>query len=451
MSLKLVDNVKNKAVTGRLKASNNDMHILPPSELMLNQLELGATSTIVVMICRMWDVNSSDGRYLSTDFIVSDNEGLYGSWILELTHGLLIITKVHKNYEVSVTRKQNKQPVMNKEKWGQQIMVTLWGALGHKLIEKRTCHIGLYPIVITVISVKLYNNPFVKDVELDDSNGLELTKEVLPSDNTLPKPRTLENLLMWARNRKYDSATFQYDMKIDKIRTKNGWNFPSRGGEKCKKGNIGHRGAILVVVVLFDETTTSLLKCYASAMVASQAQVRVFTPSNLSDSYTDSQLQDEDENTGLPATLDNIVGTSQTLELKSHTYYEHQNYESFTCWRIVTDDVVEGGSNSNMVAAKAESKAPEVESLNKNPLLSTLYKPTEKKKHRREKLEDFDAKESFVADSQLKGDAVGCSSNTKKKEGLVNTNNLYCISYHFYQLAETPPGVELVINCKISP
>ncbi|GKE61704.1 ATP-dependent DNA helicase PIF1-like protein, partial [Tanacetum coccineum] len=73
-----------------------------------------------------------------------------------------------------------------------------------------------------------------------------------------------------------------------------------------------------VVVVLFDETARSLLKCSASAM-------------------------DEDEHSGFPAALANIVGTSQTLELKSHTYYEHQNYESFTCWRIVTDDVVEGG------------------------------------------------------------------------------------------------------------
>nr|GFB91349.1 hypothetical protein [Tanacetum cinerariifolium] len=44
-------------------------------ELMLNQLELGVTGTIVVMICKMWDVNSSTGRYLGTDFIVSDKEG----------------------------------------------------------------------------------------------------------------------------------------------------------------------------------------------------------------------------------------------------------------------------------------------------------------------------------------------------------------------------------------
>ncbi|GJW79942.1 zf-CCHC domain-containing protein, partial [Tanacetum coccineum] len=43
--------------------------------LMLDQLELGVTGTIVIMICRMWDVNSATGRYLSTDFIVSDEKG----------------------------------------------------------------------------------------------------------------------------------------------------------------------------------------------------------------------------------------------------------------------------------------------------------------------------------------------------------------------------------------
>ncbi|GKF67680.1 hypothetical protein Tco_0197359, partial [Tanacetum coccineum] len=73
------------------------------------------------------------------------------------------------------------------------------------------------------------------------------------------------------------------------------------------------------------------------------------------------------------------------------------------------------GSNSDMVAAKADSKAPKLKRLNKIPLLSTPSKPTEEKKHRREKLEDSDAEESFVADSQPKGDDVGCSSYTRKK------------------------------------
>ncbi|GKC72346.1 nucleic acid-binding, OB-fold protein, partial [Tanacetum coccineum] len=155
---------------------------------------------------------------------------------------------------------------------------------------------------IPAVLVKLYNNrlnlsstsssliiddeknPVLRRLKHDDS-GLELTKEVLPGDNTLPKPGTLENLLMWAGNQKYD----------DKERLE----FPILWGEKCKKGNIGHKGGQFwcnscdsavnypvlryrleleisddtaeIVVVMFDETTTSLLKCSASAMVASQA------------------------------------------------------------------------------------------------------------------------------------------------------------------------------------
>ncbi|GJT03613.1 ATP-dependent DNA helicase PIF1-like protein [Tanacetum coccineum] len=150
--------------------------------------------------------------------------------------------------------------------------------------------------------------PVLRRLKTDDSNGLELTKEVLPGDNTLPKPGTL--------------------------------------GEKCKNGNISRKAGQFwcgscdsaveypvlryrleleifddtaeVVVIIFDETTTSLLKCFASAMVASQAQVFFCTPFNLLDTHTDLRLQDEDEHSGLPVALANIFGTSQTLELKSH-------------------------------------------------------------------------------------------------------------------------------------
>ena len=41
-------------------------------ELFLEQLDTGVSGTIVVMISRMWDVNATSGRYLSTDFVVSD-------------------------------------------------------------------------------------------------------------------------------------------------------------------------------------------------------------------------------------------------------------------------------------------------------------------------------------------------------------------------------------------
>ncbi|GKC62436.1 reverse transcriptase domain-containing protein, partial [Tanacetum coccineum] len=231
---------------------------------------------------------------------------------------------------------------------GQQIKVTLWGCLSDMLIEKKTHHVGLYPVVITAMSVKLYINrlylsstsltlivddekiPVLKRLKTDDS-GVEFTKEIMPTDNTTTKPETLENLLMWARNQKYDSRTFLCEVKIDKVRKKKGWNYPLREGEKCKKGILDRKEGRFwcdscnssveypVVVVMFDETVISLLKCSTSSIL-------------------DSEGQDEEEHSNFPPALANIVGTSHTLDLNSNKYYEHKTYESFTCWKVVTGE-----------------------------------------------------------------------------------------------------------------
>nr|GEV71292.1 ATP-dependent DNA helicase PIF1-like [Tanacetum cinerariifolium] len=234
MPLKHVDNVKNKAVTCRLKASNNDLYILPQS---------GCGMSILLL-----------------------------ADILALT--LLYMTKRLYLYST--------------------------------------------PSSLIIDDEKI---PMLRRLKHDDSSGLELTKEVLPGDNTLPKPGTLENLIMWAKNRKYD---------IDKIRIKNGWNFLSRGGEKCKKGNVDRKGG--------------QFWCDSCDSAVDYPVLRY----RLEIKISDDTAEDEDETMGLPVALANIARTSQTLELKSHTYYEHQNFESFTGWRIVTDDVVEGGRDGNI-------------------------------------------------------------------------------------------------------
>ncbi|GKE19964.1 hypothetical protein Tco_1431476, partial [Tanacetum coccineum] len=46
------------------------------SELFLDELNVGVTGTIVLMFCRIWDVNAVTGRYLSTDFVVSDGKSV---------------------------------------------------------------------------------------------------------------------------------------------------------------------------------------------------------------------------------------------------------------------------------------------------------------------------------------------------------------------------------------
>ncbi|GKB37270.1 ATP-dependent DNA helicase PIF1-like protein, partial [Tanacetum coccineum] len=179
---------------------------------------------------------------------------------------------------------------------------------------------------------------------------------------------------------------------------KEGLNYLSCKGEKCKKGNLDRKEGRFwcdscnisvvyhviryrleleifddtaeVVVVMFDETATSLLKCFVSSIL-------------------DSEGQDEEEHSGLPPALANIVGTSHTLELKSHTYYKHRTYENFTCWKVVTG-----------------------EKIKKNPIGGYSFKA-------REELDDSNAEESFVADSQTKKGDVGCSSDTRKRKRIV--------------------------------
>nr|GEV49461.1 hypothetical protein [Tanacetum cinerariifolium] len=112
---------------------------------------------------------------------------------------------------------------------GQSVRVTMWGGLGEMLIEKQTCHVRLYPIVLTAMSVKLYNSkPY------SVYHGIELAKELLSAVSTGAKARTLKNLLMLA-------ATFHCTIRIDKIKTKRGWHYPSCGGKKCKKGNLNRK------------------------------------------------------------------------------------------------------------------------------------------------------------------------------------------------------------------
>ncbi|GJU47409.1 reverse transcriptase domain-containing protein [Tanacetum coccineum] len=485
--------------------------------LMLDQLELGVTGTIVVMICRMWDANSATGWYLSTDFIVSDEKGNLmhctargniGHNFLRLKEGAIYSVKnftvqpnkddfrvlrfahfivqmdgdtiVHRsvvksdgfarypfqlvefdslvptnsNYLIDVvgyvtnvgrtttTRSGSKTLDFHlANNRGQSVKVTLWGGLGEMLIEKCTRHVGLYPVVLTALSVKLYNNrlylsstsstmivddeqiPILKQFKSDDS-GIEIAKELLPADNTGAKAGTLENLLMWARNQKYDAATFHCVVRVDKIRTKRGWNYPSCGGEKCKKGNLDRKhgrfwcdschssvdyvvlryrlelevsdDTAQTVVVMFEEAARAVVKCSAGSI--------------------------DEEETGLPPALANIVGTLYTLELKSNSYYEHANYESFTCWRVVLEEALDESGSYETLARIGEPKAGIFVPLTTTPSVSTPSKPGKPKKARSsisKERHDSDGEESFMADSKTKGSDVGCSSGTGKRRRLV--------------------------------
>ncbi|GKD89600.1 hypothetical protein Tco_1365107 [Tanacetum coccineum] len=44
----------------------------PKTKLYLDEITDGASGMIIVMICRIWDVHTITGRYVSTYFVMSD-------------------------------------------------------------------------------------------------------------------------------------------------------------------------------------------------------------------------------------------------------------------------------------------------------------------------------------------------------------------------------------------
>nr|GFA36307.1 hypothetical protein [Tanacetum cinerariifolium] len=63
-------------------------------------------------------------------------------------------------------------------------------------------------------------------------------------------------------------------------------------------------------------------------------QVKCFT-----EPIVDIDDESIDGNSNLSRAITNIIGTTHMLELKTHTYYEHGSFDSFTCWKIIPTEV----------------------------------------------------------------------------------------------------------------
>ncbi|GKC97478.1 probable transcription factor PosF21, partial [Tanacetum coccineum] len=131
----------------------------------LDELEVDVTGMIVMMIGRVWDVNAITGRYLSTDFVVSDSR-IFVQLIdfdrIELANNKYLIdvtgyvTNVGRTTYTKTGSKTLDFYLANQR--GQSLRVTLWGGLGDVLIERKTKHVAMCAIVLTSMSPKSYNN-----------------------------------------------------------------------------------------------------------------------------------------------------------------------------------------------------------------------------------------------------------------------------------------------------
>nr|GFA72752.1 hypothetical protein [Tanacetum cinerariifolium] len=199
--------------------------------------------------------------------------------------------------------------------FGQSLRVTLWGGVGDSLIEKKTAHVRMCTIVLTSMTAKAYNNKLYLSstsstviYDNDDIPSLQELKsvtslvkpkkEMMMAYSSQPRERTVENLLLWARNRKNDTVTFQCKVMIEDIRRKSGWNYPSCGGEKCRKSYrlevVIADDTVQTIIVMFNEIASELLNCSADSLI---------------------EAEDEDDS-GLPTAIRNLIGTTHVMELK---------------------------------------------------------------------------------------------------------------------------------------
>nr|GEW88215.1 hypothetical protein [Tanacetum cinerariifolium] len=370
-------------------------------ELFLDQLQVDVTGTIVVMIGRKWDVNAVTGRYLSTNFMVSDVK--------------MLLATSQTNHS---------------------IIVTLWGGLGDILIEKKTKHVDMCPVVVTSTSAKFYNNKLYlssssSTMIFDDP---EIPNPSFPVDLSQPMVGTIENLLMWARNHKNDSATFHCQLGqwwCDACNTTADYPVLRYRLELDVADDTGH-----TVVVLFDEPATALIKCFAESLAEADDEVNLHAlwhVEKLFSTYLSKQILNDDG--CLPIAISNIIGTFHVLEIKSHTYYEYGTFESFTCWKVNLTEGVDESIGSSTLDVEAGSHTPKLKRMKQDLFIPNPSKPIEEGKIKGLDTKDFDTEARGVSgEGGRKGKAAHGSDRMGKnileikdpdwKKGMVQVRGL---------------------------
>ncbi|GKA00080.1 hypothetical protein Tco_0672630 [Tanacetum coccineum] len=401
-----------------LDESASAKEVKSDSPLFLDELQVGLTGTIFVMLCRIWDVSAVTGRYLSTDMVVSDarvsHDFQYFS--LKSKHAVAVVLYVKTFYlqgnAIHCSVRSNvahnfiklKEGVIyciknfvvhpNKEEYrirkDDAFMLEFNRATSARKSLAKGVGFVRHPFqLVELNSVELTDNKYMIDVdgyianvrrsiqqrtcsrtldfylanERSEIRVMDQTKQIMPVDFNL-------------------SVAFICQVRIANIRTRNGWNFPTCSGKIVRKElaessgdgsvqlELGISDATAhVVVVMFDVTASELVKYSANSLAQSNEEYL-------------------DETSGLPAALANIIGTTHTLELKSHTYYEHGTFKSFTCWNLIPLEVVVESAGSSIIDVVRDTPWSSGKRLCKQPAVPTPLKVCEGKTPISQELED---------------------------------------------------------------
>nr|GEW95750.1 ATP-dependent DNA helicase PIF1-like [Tanacetum cinerariifolium] len=180
----------------------------PKSQMYLDDLEIGVTGFMIVMVGIIWDVNATTGRYLSTDFVICDSKDEF---------------RILKNVPFIV-------------EFDRETSVRKASVKSHGFIR--------YPFEL----VELENLEVTNNKYLIDKYVIGYVTNVGRTVQQRSGTRTLDFYLANSSSPTLmfsQAATFNCEVRIDKLRTKKGWNYPSCGGARCKKSIARQEGYFL--------------------------------------------------------------------------------------------------------------------------------------------------------------------------------------------------------------
>ncbi|GJZ32572.1 hypothetical protein Tco_0578008 [Tanacetum coccineum] len=103
------------------------------------------------------------------------------------------------------------------------------------------------------------------------------------------------------------------------------------------------------------------------------------------------------------------------MEIKTQSYYEHGNFESFTCWKLVAEEIVAEDVGSTNTPPSPDENIKKSRRVLIKPGVDTPSKPTEERGKKRVDMEDSDEEATCDLDDD-EADVEGQSGSAMKKK-----------------------------------
>ncbi|GJU89419.1 replication protein A 70 kDa DNA-binding subunit C-like protein [Tanacetum coccineum] len=385
------DAQNNKHVSGEAAGSKHPTSHAEISgtkpDLFLDQLRVDVTGTIIVMIGRVWDVSAVSGRYLSTDFVVSDAKGqmIHCSARASVAHNFL---RLKEGGIYSVTNFAVKP---NKEEYrvikDDSFMLEFDGSTTFKRVSVKADGFVRYPLnLVDFDAIEPADNKYLIDVagyvsNVGRTNHLKSGSKNL--DFHLANHRTVNQSYAMGKPRgdkvylsSTSSTVILDDAEIPAIKAlkdaNRRVNFPMlRYRLELDVSDVTAQ----TVVVLFDEPTTALVGCSAGSLM-------------------DTEDESTDDHVGLSPAISNLIGTTHVMEIKSQSYYEYGTFESFTCCQLNPEEVCGDSVGSSTLDALDGVQTHRLSRPVCAPTVATPTKPSEPKRTKSLVIKDYDVEVS---------------------------------------------------------